>query len=348
MLTPPAGLADRDVLSALASHWHLTATAIAYQSVGWGSHHWLVSDARDVQWFVTADDLDAKRFSPSEPFDPVFARLRAALWAATGLREHGRGFVVAPVPTLAGETLVRVGERFSLAVYPFVSGRSFGWGEFSDSGHRQAVLGMIVGVHAAPEPVTRRAQRDDFAIQRRADLDSALDSLGAGPAGWDRPGGPYTHRAAVLMAENAVPVRDLLARYDALLERVRSRALRAVLTHGEPHPGNTMLTDDGWRLIDWDTALVAPPERDLWGLDPGDGSVLAAYAAATGVTPNPEALELYRIRWDLTDIALDSTRLLREHSGSDDDAKTWAGLRSLVAHVSAPGYRRDGLPSAEL
>jgi hypothetical protein len=348
MLTPPDGLADADVLSALASHWDLTATAMSYQPVGWGSHHWLVSDARDGQWFITADDLDAKRFSPAEPFDTVFARLRAALWTATGLREHGRGFVVAPVPALSGEPLVRAGERFSLAVYPFVPGRSFGWGEFADSGHRQAVLDMIVGVHTAPEPVTRRAQRDDFAIQRRADLEFALDSLGAGPAARERPGGRYTHQAALLMAQNAAPVRDLLARYDALVERVRSGPLRAVLTHGEPHPGNTMLTDDGWRLIDWDTALVAPPERDLWGLDPGDGSVLAAYADATGVTPEPHILELYRIRWDLTDIALDSTRLLQEHSGSEDDAKTWDGLRSLVASVSAPGYLRDGVPSAEL
>ncbi len=37
-----------------------------------------------------------------------------------------------------------------------------------------------------------------------------------------------------------------------------------LLTHGEPHPGNAMLAADGWRLVDWDTALVAPLERDLW------------------------------------------------------------------------------------
>ena len=65
----------------------------------------------------------------------------------------------------------------------------------------------------------------------------------------------------------------------------RAQPSGAVLTHGEPHPGNTMLTADGWVLIDWDTALAAPPERDLWSLDPGDGSVLDAYARLTGVTP---------------------------------------------------------------
>ena len=56
-----------------------------------------------------------------------------------------------------------------------------------------------------------------------------------------------------------------------------------------------MLTADGWLLIDSDTALVAPPERDLWSLDTGDGTILDAYASATGVTPLPSLLNLYRL-----------------------------------------------------
>jgi hypothetical protein len=57
-----------------------------------------------------------------------------------------------------------------------------------------------------------------------------------------------------------------------------------------------MRTDGGWRLIDWDTARVAPSERDLWSLDPGDGSFHAAYLAATGTELWPDVLELYRRR----------------------------------------------------
>jgi len=96
-----------------------------------------------------------------------------------------------------------------------------------------------------------------------------------------------------------------------------------------------MLTTGGWRMIDWDTALIAPPERDLWDLDPGDGSVLAAYAERTGVTPAEPAIELYRVRWDLADIAVEVSRFRRPHAGSDDDDKSWQLLRSLVERVSA-------------
>ena len=94
-----------------------------------------------------------------------------------------------------------------------------------------------------------------------------------------------------------------------------------------------MLTADGWRLIDWDTVLVAPPERDLWDLDPGDGSILDAYAAATGVTPLPELLELYRLGWDVKDIAYELARFRRPHGETADDVKTWDGLSSLIGRV---------------
>ena len=92
-------------------------------------------------------------------------------------------------------------------------------------------------------------------------------------------------------------------------------------------------------LVDWDTALVAPPERDLWSLDPGDGSVLRGYADATGVTPSQASLELYRIRWDLADLAVGVSRFRGHHPGGPDDDKSWDNLRSLVAGVGAAGSR---------
>jgi spectinomycin phosphotransferase/16S rRNA (guanine(1405)-N(7))-methyltransferase len=141
---------------------------------------------------------------------------------------------------------------------------------------------------------------------------------------------------SALMAENAAPIRRLLDRYDTLVVEGQAQPSPAVLTHGEPHRGNTMRATSGdWLLIDWETALVAPPERDLWILDPGDGRVLAAYAEATGVPPLPSMLELYRIRWDLNDLAIEVSRFRAPHTRSLDDDKGWEILRSLVAHLSS-------------
>jgi spectinomycin phosphotransferase/16S rRNA (guanine(1405)-N(7))-methyltransferase len=328
VLTPPAGLPAGALATALARGWGVSAASVEYLPVGWGSHHWDVTDAAGERWFVTADELAGKRLTAGEPLTAGLRRLRAALAAAMDLRDAGLAFVVAPVPARDGEPLAQVAGTFGLAVYPFLDGQSFTWGGPTPPGHRRAVLDMLIAVHTVPRPARRRALADDFTVPHRDVLEAALAAPG-GPADW----GPYARPAARLIGEHAAPLRRLLARYDALVREARSRPERAVLTHGEPHPGNTLLTEDGWRLIDWDMALIAPPERDLWDL--ADAPTLAAYADATGVTPLPSLLEAYRLRWDIADIALDLSRFRRPHTGSDDDAKAWRVLRSIVERVSA-------------
>jgi spectinomycin phosphotransferase/16S rRNA (guanine(1405)-N(7))-methyltransferase len=299
-----------------------------YRPVGWGSHHWEVADGAGGRWFVAADELENKRLSASEPLDAGFARLRAALAAAMDLRACGRTFVVAPVPAGDGEPVARVDGRFGVAVYPFVEGESFAWDQFSSPAHRLSLLGLLVEVHTAPAAASRHALADDFAVPLRDELEAACTA-----AGEVTDCGPYAGPTSLLLRQHAAPVGRLLDRYDAFVRQARAHGTQAVLTHGEPHPANTMLTADGWLLIDWDTALVAPPERDLWSLDPGDGSILEAYASATGITPRPSLLDLYRLRWDIADIAVDVARFRRPHPGSIDDDKSWELLSSLVKRV---------------
>ena len=328
MLTPPERLPEAALAAALRRWWGVTVASAGYRPVGWGSHHWAVTDAAGSRWFVTADELENKRMSEHEPLGTALRRLRAALAAATDLRASGARFVVAPVRAGGGEPIVRVNDTFGLAVYPFIDGQSFDWGEFSSDRHRLGVLRLVTAVHTAPAAASRHAMADDFAVPHLDALEAAFD-----PARDVAGAGPYALRASLLIRRNAAPIRDLLARYDGLVSQARARPDRAVLTHGEIHPGNTMLTAEGWVLIDWDTALVAPPERDLWRLDPGDGSVFDAYARATGVTPLPDLLDLYRLRWDIADIAVDAGRFRRPHAGTPEDDKAWGFLACLVERL---------------
>jgi hypothetical protein len=330
VLTPPDGLPEDTLVSVLTRRWQVAVASVAYRALGFGSHHWEVIDAAGTRWFVTADELQTKQRSSGEPLSAAFGRLHASLAAARDLRDCGAAFVVAPVPALDGEPLVRANEQFGVALYPFTEGQSFTWGEFPTPAHRCAVLGLIIDVHTAPTAASRHALADDFEVPHRDELAAALSATDI-----VKECGPYARPTALLVADYAAPVRRLLARYDELVAQSRSRHSGIVLTHGEPHPGNTMLTSAGWLLIDWDTALMAPPERDLWSLDPGDGSVLGAYADATGVTPQPSILELYRTRWDLADIAGGVSRFRQAHAGSRDDDESWDVLQSLVERVDA-------------
>jgi aminoglycoside phosphotransferase (APT) family kinase protein len=362
VLTPPPDLDERRLRAVLAEHWHLTATTMDYRPVGFGSHHWRTVDAADRHWFVTVDELEHKRHREAEPLSVAFARLRAALATSIDLRDalrhapdgaspastrpgstsrpspdgghlstepHGTGpavdFVSAPEATREGEPAAGMDERFGVAVYPFIEGRSFEFDGAFTVEHRAAILDLLVAVHTAPPSAGQRAMVDDFTVPHRDALEAALQGAGVPDHG------PYTRATSNLVLEHAGPIRRLLERYDTLA--ARSPTPR-VLTHGEPHPGNTMLTAHGWILIDWDTALLAPPERDLWSLDPGDGSILAAYAEATGVSAQPAALELYRLSWDLAELAVDVARFRRRHTGNRDDDACWHNLSTFVAGLT--------------
>jgi aminoglycoside phosphotransferase (APT) family kinase protein len=328
MLSPPSGLPERLLESVLARDWHLAVTSMSYLAVGAGSHHWDVTDAGGARWFVTGDELHHKRDFADEPLDVAFGRLEASLATAVALRECGLAFVVAPVAAADGAPAVRANEEFAVAVLPFVEGQSFTWGESFPVASRFGVLDMLIAVHTAPPAAARAALAEDVAVPHWDEVELAM-AAGGEAGDW----GPYARGAARLMADNAAGVRALYARYRKLA--AAADPARAVVTHGEPHPGNMMHTRAGWLLIDWDTVLVAQPERDLWSLDPGDGSLLAAYAAATGVEPRPELLEMYRVLWDLKDIAVDLSRFRRPHAGDDDDARSWRGLQLLVGQAGA-------------
>ena len=92
-------------------------------------------------------------------------------------------------------------------------------------------------------------------------------------------------------------------------------------------------------LVDWDTALVAPPERDLWSLAAEDPSIIDQYEASTGIRVERHALDLYRLTWDLTEIALYVDQFRRPHGDTEDTRVAWAGLECHLDPVrwSAPG-----------
>ena len=64
----PRDLPRQALLASLSDGWGIDPAAMTYQPVGFGSHHWLAT-AADRRWFVTVDDLAARRRAAEEPFD---------------------------------------------------------------------------------------------------------------------------------------------------------------------------------------------------------------------------------------------------------------------------------------
>jgi spectinomycin phosphotransferase/16S rRNA (guanine(1405)-N(7))-methyltransferase len=323
VFTRPADLDQEAIRECVAAGWGFDAVSLEYQAVGFGSHHWLVTSESGDTRFVTVDDLRVKRRSRDDTEDAAFNRLANAFATVVSLRDRaGLQFVVAALPDLSGRILTRLTDRYSLVVHPLLAGRPAGtYGGYESPTDRDAVLDLLVQLHRATEAAAEHADRDDLRVPLRDELDRAFDDV---DVPWDT--GRFGERARALLDVHANALHRLLDAYDGLAASVMQHEARMVITHGEPHAANVLVVDGAHRLIDWDTALIAAPERDLWHLDPGDGSVLEAYRQATGVTTSPEALAVYRLSWDLAEIAGYVAGFREAHFDTTDSAEAWKNL----------------------
>ena len=109
-----------------------------------------------------------------------------------------------------------------------------------------------------------------------------------------------------------------------------------VSTHGEPHPGNWLTTSAGLRLVDWDTARMAPPERDIWlvarrtGLD-----AVGMYEELTGRPLDHQLLRLYEVAWLYSDVVADVRDLSQAVVPDADTDWQLRSLRDVLADLTS-------------
>jgi hypothetical protein len=322
MLTRPSDLPDLAVIESLRTGWGLESVSGEYLAVGFGSHHWEVADDAGRRWFVSVDDLATRRRAADDSPNDAFIRLRAALLTASALRASGAEFVVAPIRATDGAVVHRIGNQYAVALYPFVDARFRDFDDTLTESERDQVLRLIGHLHTSSAETSRTALVEDFVLVQRDEIAHALDGLGAP---WDT--GPYGERARSWFTARASRIEEMLREHDRRADQARQRPDRMVLTHGEPHPGNLLETPNGWMLVDWDTALVAPPERDLWDVRGAEPSTLEAYTSITGHDVVSAMLDFYRLAWELDDIASLAARFRRAHDDSADAREEWANMR---------------------
>jgi len=305
-------LDENYLIDALRDGWGLDGVNLVYAPVGGGSYHWRAFDGDGRSHWVTVDDLDHKGFL-GDTRGVALDGLCRAFDTACELRAGGLEFVVAPLRTRNGASLVRLGDRHAVTVFPYLSQPSGEFGEHRTMTERAAVVDTLVRLHRQP-PLTARTSRPE--VPYRASLEKALADL-------DRPwaSGPYAERARAGLAGYAADIRQRLDEFDRLAERVLAAGATPVLTHGEPHPGNVVFAQPHVWLVDWDTVGVALPERDLWMLDTDDER--ARYEHGSGRRVDDAAIRLYRLRWELDDIASFVHTFRSPHGEDADTARTW-------------------------
>ena len=329
MYTEPRDLDRGELAALLERHWGLRDVELEYLRVGFGGHHWLAVDPHGERRFVTADDLEAG-FQAGPDADSAFVALDRAFRTAAALRDQAKlEFVVAPLRDDEGEVIRRLSARYAVTVSPFIDGQSGAYGPFESPAERRQMQRILGRLHGATDRIPAGLpRREDFAVPSRAALSEALHDL-------NRPWttGPFGEPARRLLRGSAQDIERGFREYDELAAELRETSESWVITHGEPHSGNVIrAARGGLRLVDWDTTLVAPRERDLRRVLDEDMTGCDEYVRVAGsVSLDRRAIRLYAMWWDLAEIAIYVGGFRRPHERTEDMCLSWDELADYLS-----------------
>jgi spectinomycin phosphotransferase len=250
----------------------------------------------------------------------------------------GIGGIVAPAHTVDGRPWSQRGGR-PLVVTPWLSGDR-AVEHRMDQQQWTSYGALLARIHAAPRPEDPLPAEDythhgvisaTSAVDRELRTRRARDHI-------------VREIAKSWQAGLGSQIRTLLTSAAELAAQLRADPPPQALCHGDPHLGNVLLVDGRPWLLDWDDAILAPPERDLvllkGGMDafgPETGDEQAWFEEGYGSADvDPVVLAYFRCTRAVEDVVyfaediLDLDRPPAERADLMEIIRSVAGPRGLV------------------
>jgi spectinomycin phosphotransferase len=279
----------------------------------------------------------------AEDGTPFFLKLRSGAFDETSvalpkfLSDQGIRQIIPPLATGAGRLWAEL-DAFKAILYPFVEGRNGYEVELSDR-HWVEFGSALKRVHTAPAApaLTGRIQQESYAPQGRAAVTAFLKRAN------ERFADATAAKLAAFLRARRDGIADLVARAERLARALQARSPALVVCHSDVHAGNVLIgTDDAFYIVDWDSPILAPRERDLMFAGGGQGfrghtpqEEEALFYRGYGQTQiDRQALAYYRYERIVQDIAAFCEQLLLTEEGGADREQSFRYLASI--------FRPDG------
>ena len=288
-------------------------------------------------------DFDVVAYNPAAVAVPKFL---SDTFTPDSASQGGTSPFIASLTTRTGQLWADL-DPFKVILYPFVEGRN-GF-EVNVSDEQRIALGKALKqLHTAqlPPELAQGIPRETFsprsystrwlaAVRRfleRIEHETYADPIAAEAAAF-----LHSHRATTL---------DLVDRAERLARDLQEHPREQVLCHGDIHGWNLLIEPTGaLHIVDWDTLIFAPKERDLMFVGVGLGGnghtpeqeTALFYQGYNGVgyngvdTPaqvDPIVLAYYRYERIVEDIAVFCEQLLDSEAGGEDRAQALVYLKS--------------------
>lgn len=316
MLTKP-DISDDDIIACMHDSFGLPVSQVSFLPLG--------ADVNSAVYRLIVED-DTAYFLKLRGgnFDDVAVAIPAFLQA------HGIRAVMAPIPTSA-QTLSVHRHGFDWMLYPFFEGKN-GF-EVALSPAQWIALGASMkAVHTARLPAELLAlmPQEDYAPRWRTMVQMFHQQVQQST--YDD---PLATRLVAFWTAKRDEIRCVVERAEQLADALQHRAVELVLCHADLHAGNVLVgAHDALAIVDWDSPIMAPKERDLMFVGAGIGDVWntaqeeALFYQGYGTAAiDPRALAYYRYERIVEDIAAYAEQIFGVRGSADDRAQ---GLQQLM------------------
>lgn len=316
MLEKP-DLADEKIVACLQAAYGLSVTEVMFLPLG--------ADENTAVYHITTDATAYFLKLRSGVFDEPSVLLPKFL-SDQGIRQ-----IIPPLATETGQHWADLG-GFKVILYPFVAGQNGYERPLTDDNWRE--LGATLRrLHTAvlPPTLVHHIRRETFSPQWRDVVREALALWVT--AVYDD---PIARSCAAFLQSKRTQIADLVERTERLAQAIQADAPAFTLCHADIHAGNVLTSDDAFYIVDWDTLIFAPKERDLMfagaglfghGRTPTQEETLF-YQGYGPTEVNPATLAYYRYERIIEDMAIYCQQLLLSSDGGADRAQSLHYLQS--------------------
>ena len=253
MLEKPE-IEEQEIIRCVQAEYGLSVQAIAFLPLG--------ADQNTAVYRVEARDRTA-----------YFLKLRrgefdeASVAVPNFLSHQGLTNIIPSFTTLKGQLTAAL-PPFRVILYPFVDGKNGFERELTD--HQRVEFGAALRrFHGTdfPPTITRSIQREDFSSRWRDTVKKYL-----GRVKEEAFQEPVAAEMAAFLRSKKVEIDDLVQRAEQCANRLLESAGEFILCHGDIHAWNLLIVDEHtFFMVDWDTLIFAPKERDLMFIGSGLG-----------------------------------------------------------------------------
>ena len=318
MLIKP-NLKDEEIIACLRNAYGLDIATVSFLPLG-------ADFNTAVYRVITTDGADHFLKLRSGKF------LEASVSVPKYLADLGIKQVIPTLTTKTGQLSTSLGD-FKAILYPYVEGRKGVEAKLSDQ--QWAQFGVAIKkLHSTdiPASITKDVPRETFSSKWRETVKAFLVRIES-----EVFEEPVAVKMALFLQSKSSEILKLVERAEELAFTIQKQPLDYVLCHADMHGWNLIIDKEALYIVDWDTLIFAPVERDLMFIGAGiwDSGLTAAeeeslfYKGYGQTKINQDVLAYYRFERIIQDIGDYCEYIFLSDEGGDDRMQCFEHLQPV-------------------